>query len=48
MEDPLRAIEVANAYIRGFFDKHLKGEDVPLLDGPSDEYPEVEYFTAER
>ena len=25
-----------------FFDRHLKGETAPLLDGPSPEFPEVE------
>lgn len=37
-----RALEVISAYVVGFFDHHLKGEDVPLLDGESADYPEVE------
>lgn len=28
-------------YITAFFDKHLRGLDVPLLDGASDQHPEV-------
>jgi hypothetical protein len=28
-------------YITAFFDKHVKGEAVPFLDGPSDDFPEV-------
>ncbi len=44
--DPVRAIPMLNAYILGFFDKYLKGETVPLFDGPSSDYPEVEFHAA--
>jgi pimeloyl-ACP methyl ester carboxylesterase len=47
VDNPLRAIEVTNAFIRGFFDQHLKGEVVPFLEGPSDEYPEVVFISAD-
>jgi len=36
-----RMIEIVNDYSLAFFDKHLKGEMPPLLDGPSANYPEV-------
>jgi hypothetical protein len=43
--DARRAHEITSIYIVAFFDKHVKGEDVPLLDGSSDDYPEVEFET---
>ena len=36
-----RCLHIVNEYALAFFDKHLKDEDNPLLDGPSAEYPEV-------
>lgn len=30
-------------YLVAFFDTHLKGEPSPLLDGPSDDYPDVTF-----
>lgn len=36
-----RTVEIVRTYVLAFFDKHLRGEDVTLLDGPSDDYPEV-------
>lgn len=44
--DSSRVIPMLNAYILGFFDKYLKGETVPLFDGPSLDYPEVEFHAA--
>lgn len=41
--DGRRAVEIMNAYPLAFFDKHLKGEPEPLLDGPPREYPEVRF-----
>lgn len=41
--DPSRMAEITTAYTLAFFGKHLKGEASPLLDGPSPEYPEVEF-----
>ena len=38
-----RTLEVISDYLVAFFDQHLKGEDQPLLDGPSEAYPEVEF-----
>jgi len=39
--DGRRCLRIQNDYVRAFFDKHLKGEDSGLLDGPSPAYPEV-------
>jgi dienelactone hydrolase len=39
----LRAAHVVDAYLLAFFDQYLKGEESPLLDGPSSAYPEVEF-----
>lgn len=36
-----RAVEIVRAYVLAFFDKYVKEGDVPLLDGPSEEYPEI-------
>ena len=33
--------DITSAYTLAFFDKHLKGIDVPLLDGETSDYPEV-------
>jgi hypothetical protein len=40
-----RAHEIINAYSVAFFDRHLKGIPVVLLDGPAKEYPEVLFET---
>jgi hypothetical protein len=42
---PSRAAQVVNAYTVALFDHYLKGEETPLLDGPSPNYPEVEIET---
>jgi hypothetical protein len=39
----LRAAHVVNAYLLAFFDQYLRGEESPLLSGPSSDYPEVEF-----
>lgn len=39
--DGYRMVKIVNDYTLAFFDKHLKGEMSPLLDGPSSNYPEV-------
>lgn len=36
-----RMHRVTNAYLVAFFDKFLKGKESPLLDGPSEDFPEV-------
>jgi predicted dienelactone hydrolase len=38
-----RMYRIVNAYTGAFFDTYLKAERDSLLDGPSDEYPEVEF-----
>jgi hypothetical protein len=36
-----RCVEIQDVYILAFFDRHLKGKDSALLNGPSSDYPEV-------
>ena len=38
-----RVMEINTTYLVAFFDKHLRGEPAPLLDGPSPAYPEVHF-----
>jgi dienelactone hydrolase len=38
-----RMAEIGRSYIRSFFDKHLKGEDDSLTEGPSPAFPDVEF-----
>lgn len=45
--DGRRAHSITSAYSLAFFDRHLKGRPVPLLDGPGGRYPEV-LFDARR
>src|SRR5579859_5410238 len=40
--DPRRVFRIANAYSLAFFDKYLKQEDSHLLDGDSQNFPEVQ------
>ena len=40
--DGYRILEIINNFILAFFNKHLKGIDSGLLNGPSLDYPEVE------
>ena len=40
---PKRMAGIMNDYLLSFFNKHLKGEDAPLLDGPSADYPEFKF-----
>ena len=39
--DPVHNIDITRSYVRAFFDQYLKGEQQPLLNGPSPEFPEV-------
>lgn len=39
--DALRLQEINTAYAIGFFDKHLRGKEVDLLEGSANLYPEV-------
>jgi hypothetical protein len=41
--DGLRSVQIVNAYLLAFFDKYLKDEGALLLDGPSEDYPEVDF-----
>ena len=36
-----RVLEIIKDYTLGFFDQYFKGVPTDLLDGPSDEYPEL-------
>ncbi|MFC4334898.1 alpha/beta hydrolase family protein [Salininema proteolyticum] len=38
-----RADDLARTYVTAFVDRHLKGEQEPVLDGPSEEWPEVRF-----
>ncbi|HEV2537043.1 MAG TPA: alpha/beta hydrolase [Streptosporangiaceae bacterium] len=38
-----RSLEITRAYVRAFFDQHLRGQPQALLDQPSPHYPEVTY-----
>lgn len=38
-----RSGEIPRAYVGAFFDRHLKGEKEPLLDGPTEDNPEVAF-----
>lgn len=39
--DPHRAHTIVNAFSVAFFDRHLKGMAVPLLDRPAERFPDV-------
>lgn len=39
--DGTRMLKIMNAYVTAFFNKHLKGINSPLLEGPSLDFPEV-------
>ncbi len=41
--DPARGEEIANAYLVAFFDRYLKNSNTGLLNGPSPQYPEVQF-----
>ena len=43
-DDPVRVVRVYVDYTLAFFDRILGGQRVPLLDGPSTDYPEVEFM----
>ncbi|MFC7531758.1 hypothetical protein [Actinoplanes sp. GCM10030250] len=40
-----RSLEITRAYVRAFFDRHLRGAPRPLLDRPSARHPEVTLCT---
>jgi predicted dienelactone hydrolase len=41
--DALESVQSVSAYLLAFFDTYLKAEPSPLLDGPSDDYPDVDF-----
>ncbi|ONI92710.1 hypothetical protein ALI22I_02440 [Saccharothrix sp. ALI-22-I] len=41
--DPARSTAAQRAYLTAFFDQHLRHRPQPLLDGPSDRYPDVRF-----
>jgi predicted dienelactone hydrolase len=38
-----RAVELVRAYVTAFADEHLRGEDAPILEGPSEDWPEAAF-----
>jgi dienelactone hydrolase len=42
-----RSLDITRAYVRAFFDLHLRGEPQTLLDQPSPRYPEVTFASPE-
>jgi dienelactone hydrolase len=43
-----RSLDITRAYVRAFFDQHLRDEPQPLLDGPSPRFPEVTFCSPGR
>jgi hypothetical protein len=43
-----RSLDITRAYVRAFFDQHLRGEPQALLDQPSPRYPEVTFCSPEE
>jgi hypothetical protein len=39
--DGFRSNEISRALVTGFVDAHLRGEDEPIFDGPSTDWPEL-------
>jgi hypothetical protein len=42
-----RSVDITRAYVRAFFDQHLRGKPQALLDQPSPRYPEVTFCSPE-
>jgi Platelet-activating factor acetylhydrolase, isoform II len=42
-----RSLDITRAYVRAFFDRHLRGKPQSLLDQPSQRYPEVTFCSPE-
>ena len=38
-----RSLDITRAYVRAFFDQHLRGTPQALLDQPSPRYPEITF-----
>jgi hypothetical protein len=43
--DAQRSRSILDSYTLAFFDRHLKGLPAALLDGPSEQFPEVLFET---
>jgi dienelactone hydrolase len=43
-----RSLDITRAYVRAFFDRHLRGRPQALLDQPSPRYPEVTFCSPEE
>ena len=43
-----RSLDITRAYVRAFFDQHLRGEPQALMDQPSARYPEVTFCSPGR
>ncbi|HET7377534.1 MAG TPA: hypothetical protein VFK30_12555, partial [Anaerolineae bacterium] len=41
--DGARTVQVIDSYLLAFFDKYLKNEPASLLNGPSPDFPEVQF-----
>ncbi|WP_150253946.1 alpha/beta hydrolase family protein [Nocardiopsis deserti] len=41
--DPEESVRAQRAYVTAFFDAHLRGERAPVLDGPSPDFPVMEF-----
>lgn len=44
--DPMRMLAIEETYVVGFFDRYLKGKEVPVLDQAAGPFPEVEIVVA--
>jgi predicted dienelactone hydrolase len=42
--DPKQAVAAERAYIAAFFDLHLRGQSSRLLNGPSPDYPQIQFL----
>ncbi|KAI9150098.1 putative 1-alkyl-2-acetylglycerophosphocholine esterase [Paramyrothecium foliicola] len=42
--DGRRMVDIRSTYVSAFFDEHLRGEDSPLMDAPSEKWPEVTVY----
>ncbi|MQM26363.1 alpha/beta hydrolase family protein [Glycomyces albidus] len=40
-----RAVELVRAYVTAFVDAHLRGEEAPVLDGPTETWPEAVFHS---
>jgi dienelactone hydrolase len=46
--DPRRAMNIINSYVVSFFEMNLRAKPAPLLEGPSTQFPEVEFVLRQR